>query len=437
VSGAAGTTGTGAGPGGAGTTGAGTAGTTGSAGTGTTGTAGTTGAAGTTGTAGAAGRGGTTGSAGTTGVAGTTGSAGRGGTTGTAGTTGAAGRGGTTGTAGVTGTAGTGTDVYCVEKMDGKNPNPVPVAATVSCPNAPATNANPFGCTFGWGRQSPSGSLTGYTYLAHVADWIESGIKADGTFSTCSGCNWLKNQVTGTNLIPVYYAYMIGFYGHMNGLPDGNQSSGPNLTTGGAALIKANRAKIIQMYTSYAQQTYAVWKTKPLVWLLEGDFIQYADDTTQGSALTCTELGQLAADITCAIKGAMPNAVVAIDHSSWNSNRATLNYWNAMHAASYDLVWTTGVGDNPPYLADGTNASTYNAASATYAYLHQLTGKNIFVDTSYGASAMNDSWSNQTASVLNMQIGNGVIGINVSNNPPSNYQTLITALEPMLSSTCH
>jgi hypothetical protein len=52
-----------------------------------------------------------------------------------------------------------------------------------------------------------------------------------------------------------------------------------------------------------------VWPTKPLVWLLEGDFVQFTD-SAQSSPLTVTEAAQLAADITCAIKGNMPNAVV-------------------------------------------------------------------------------------------------------------------------------
>ena len=55
-----------------------------------------------------------------------------------------------------------------------------------------------------------------------------------------------------------------------------NQNTNPNganLATGGAALITANYSKIISAYAWYAQQTYAVWKTKPLVWLLEGDIV--------------------------------------------------------------------------------------------------------------------------------------------------------------------
>jgi len=228
---------------------------------------------------------------------------------------------------------------------------------------------------------------------------------------------------------------MIGYYGHMNGLPDQNLApNGANLATGGAALIKANRQKIIDMYAKYARDTRAVWQTKPLVWFLEGDFIQYTE-ASQSSPLTMAELGQLAADITCAIKSNMPNAVVAINHTTWNSDEETNSFWCEMKRADYDLVWTTGVGNNGNFIESAGKAGIYNAATATYPYVDTLTGKTIVVDTSYGATAMSDSWSNQPANVLNNHIMNGVIGVNIASNPPSNYQQLITNLGK-LSSTC-
>jgi hypothetical protein len=234
---------------------------------------------------------------------------------------------------------------------------------------------------------------------------------------------------------------MIGFYGHANGLPDGNQAC-PNgqstcqkLTTGGSALIKANRSKVIDLYARYARETHAVWSTKPLVWFLEGDFMQYSE-TSQSNPLTMDELGQLAADITCAIKSNMPNAVVAINHTTWNGNDETMRFWTAMKRANYDLVWTTGVGNNGNFIEAAGTPSYYNAQTATYAFVHSYTGKNIAVDTSYGASAMGDSWSSLTAAALNAHIANGVIGVNISNNPPANYQTLIQNLGT-LSSTCN
>ena len=159
------------------------------------------------------------------------GTAGRGGTTGTAGTTGSAGTGGARARAGTTGTAGT--------PAPAAPPSPPAPSRSGRGARARALNPNPFGCTFAWGRQNPSGSgsLSSYNYLQMVAYWIESGVRRRHLLD-CSGCTWLSSRVSGTNLIPVYYAYMIGYYGHMNGLPDQNTDpNGANLSTGGAALI--------------------------------------------------------------------------------------------------------------------------------------------------------------------------------------------------------
>lgn len=366
------------------------------------------------------------------GAAGTGGRGSGGGTvTGTGGTAGRSGAGG----AGMGGRAGTGGrgaggSINCPSVMD---------APTTVCTGAQPLSANPFGCSFAWGRQSPSGtgSLSSYNYLQIVANWVEPGVRSDGTYPTCSGCNWLTSRVASSNLVPLYYAYFIGYYGHSNGLADANNnpSGGPTLLTGGAALIKSNRSRVIDMYARYAQQTYAVWSSKPLIWLLEGDFHQYSE-VNQSSPLTGDELGQLAADITCAIKTNMPNAVVAINHSTWNSNEETNCFWKGMRRAYYDLVWTTGVGDNGNFIEAAGAPNYYNAATATYPYIHALTGRNIVVDTSYGISRMSDSWSNQTAAVLNNHIANGVIGVNIASSPPADYQGVVTSLGPQLSSTC-
>ncbi len=307
--------------------------------------------------------------------------------------------------------------------------------------------AHPFGCRFGWGEPSPSGSLSSYSWLQFVSTWVGSEVQADGSLPSCSACTWLTGQVAPTSLIPVYYAYFIGFYGHANGLQDQNvDPNGPNLSTGAGALIlgAANSAcpsgqlcasnKIVEMYAKYAQLSHAAWPTKPLVWLLEGDFVQYAD-ASQSRPLTYAELGQLAALITTAIKSNMPNAVVAIDHSAWNDDAVTKSFWAAMAMADYDMVWTTGVGDDGDFLNADASAQSYNGSTATYGFLHELTGKKILVDESAGMSQQSDTWSNRSASTLNALIANGVIGINVS-GAPSDYQTNIAGLAPKLNSTC-
>jgi len=292
---------------------------------------------------------------------------------------------------------------------------------------------NPFGCAFAFGTDN-GGNVSQLSYLQFVSNWVGANVRADGTFPTCTGCTWLSGQVASTSLIPVYYAYFIGFYGHINGLPDGNVGGPPNLTTGGANLIRNNRAKIIQMYAWYAQQTALAWKTKPLLWLLEGDFVQYSG-TSQTNPLTYAELGQLTADIVCAIKSNMPNAVVAIDHSTWNPDDVTKGFWGAMKNVNYDLVWTTGMATATGFFDNTTTATSYNGKTAKYSYLHQLTGKTIFVDTSFGASAMGDTWSNATAATLNARIADGVIAANVT-TAPSNYASAVAALKPSLNVVC-
>jgi hypothetical protein len=167
---------------------------------------------------------------------------------------------------------------------------------------------------------------------------------------------------------------------------------------------------------------------------LEGDFVEYAG-SSESNPLTMTELGQLAADITCAIKSNMPNAVVAIDHSVWNPDQTTKDFFNAMKAVNYDMVWTTGVANNNGYISADTNSSGYNAATAKYSVLHQLTGKTILVDDGCGAET-NEDWSKGSASLLNGLIASGAIAFTHCGRLESNYQSLITALEPQLSSTC-
>lgn len=378
----------------------------------TGGTRGAGGAAGQASGSGGRGTGGAIGSGGALGTGGAMGSGGMAGhaTTGSGGSAGASGAGGAGGMAGARGSGGAG-------------------------------GSSLFGCKFAWGEPSPAT----YSWLQWVTNWMGQSIQADGTVTSCETCSWLS-QLSSTNLIPAYYAYVIGFYGHVNGLPDGNQSSGPNLTTGGSALIlgAANAAcpsgqicdqnKIVQAYAYYAKQSHAVWPTKPLIWLLEGDYVQYAA-SSQSKPLTYDQLGKLAALITTAIKTNMPNAIVAMDQSSWNADDVTNSFWAAMKQANLDLVWTTGVGNNNGFLATGTNASSYNGKTATYGYLHQLTGLKILVDESAGLSQQSDTWSNQPAATINARIAEGVIGINVS-GPPSNYQSNVTALATQLNSTC-
>ena len=358
------------------------------------------------------------------------GSSGRGGSTGSATggarTGGAFGAGGLPGAGGSTGAGGTGG-------------TPVDGGTASACGTGTTPAANPFGCTFAWGV---NGNPT--SYLQFASAWAGYNIKADGTFPAngFDSGNWLKSFAS-TTAVPAYYAYILGYYGHANGLQDGNVNpGGPNLTNGMGPLLLGvlnaacpqgticDQNLMVKAYAWYAAQTYAAYK-KPVIWLLEGDFIQYSVEGSS-SGLSYAQLGQLAAQITLAIKCNDPPAVVAINYSTWISSSQLSSYIGGINTANtalgtnYDMIWTTGQG------------SSANAGSSSYANLHTVTGKTILVDESFGLSAAGDSWANQTAATINARIAGGVVAANITTSTPTYLQTNVTTtLAPSaLSSTC-
>jgi len=129
----------------------------------------------------------------------------------------------------------------------------------------------------------------------------------------------------------------------------------------------------------------------------------------------------------------MPNASVAINHSSWIRDPQRTQFFDAMPMSIVDAVYTTGLGN----VAGGyiNMGDSYMRADGTYASLHALTKKPIFVDTSFGVTAMADTWSTAPLSTLNARIADGVVAVNV-NPMPSSYQTSIATLGPQLKTTC-
>lgn len=286
---------------------------------------------------------------------------------------------------------------------------------------------NPLGCDFGWGAND-GGSLP--SYVDFGSKWVGYEQNID---STCDGCGWLSSLASG-NIVPMYYAYFIAYRANLeSGLGDCNTDhDGNNLCSGGAQWIKSNRARILSIYSSYAQRSYQAYPSKPVIWLVEPDFLQYTSNT-QSSPLSMTELGQLATDIVCAIKSNMPNAVIALTHSTWVAEPTYTQYWSAMPLDLTDLVHSTGEGNiSGGYINDG---DANNRNDGTWKYLHQLTGKPVIADTSFGVTTMENTWSSVSASTLNSRISDGVAGALVYPVPGS-YQSQISGLASQLSSTC-
>jgi hypothetical protein len=364
---------------------------------------------------------------GTAGVSGSSGSpaGGAGGTPGSGGTTAGTPSGGNAGmTTGGTGPTG---------GSSGSSSGGTGGGTVQGCGKSVSVNLNPFGCGFAWGAQGDTGNRS--SYLQFITAWIGyEPFPPNNRPNDCDGCGVIS-ELASTDAIPVFYAYYIGYAATAEGFGDCNTDTNLDLCTNGAQFIRDHRQEILDYYASYAAKTYMANPNKPVVWLLDGDFMQYQEPSQMPSPLSVAELGTLVNDMTCAIKTNAPNAVVAINHTPWNGNDETDAFFDAVNLDIVDMVWTTGVGNNQGLINQGADAQEYNATSARYSYLHEYTGKTLFVDTSFGPSQQADSWSNNTADVLNDRIAEGVIAANVT-QPPEDYQTRITSLAPNLDSTC-
>jgi hypothetical protein len=297
--------------------------------------------------------------------------------------------------------------------------------ASMACGTAVTLSPTPFDCEFAWGANGNGGNRA--SYLDFITTWV--GYETNGN---CDGCG-LVNDVRNTNALPVYYAYFIGYMASADGYGDCNTDFDDNLCSHGAAWLKANSDEVVQRYSDYARQTQQANPQKPVIWLLEGDFIQYTYDD-QSEPFSMSELGALTERIVCGIREAQPNAIIALNHSSWIRNPTLSNYFAAMPLDIIDLVWTTGMGDVPGgYLNDG---DANDREDGTYRYLSQISGKKLLVDTSFGASQQADSWSNVAAATLNERIADGVIAANVT-EPPSDYQARVSALTSQLAPVCN
>ena len=121
-----------------------------------------------------------------------------------------------------------------------------------------------------------------------------------------------------------------------------------------------------------------------------------------------------------------------MNHSPWIANDIATSFWNAMPMDVIDLVWVQGPGNQDAFV----NAGTYNSLTSNYKWLFQTTGRKIMAETSYANASQDDRWTSTTAANINARITNGVIGVLV-NNPHTDYQTRIDALNPSLNSTCN
>jgi hypothetical protein len=192
--------------------------------------------------------------------------------------------------------------------------------------------------------------------------------------------------------------------------------------------------RLSPLATSTPSQQHLVipWYKKPILWLMEGDFVQYSIEGSS-TGLSYDQLGQLAAQITNAVKCNDPSAIIASNYSTWISTTQRDSYFNAINSnvaklgTSYEMVFTTG---------SGSSASA--GTGTTWAQLYAAGNKPIYSDESFGLSAASDSWANQTAATIDARIAGHVVAANITTSTPSYLQTnLTTTLAPAaLNTTC-
>ena len=103
---------------------------------------------------------------------------------------------------------------------------------------------------------------------------------------------------------------------------------------------------------------------------MEGDFVQYSPEGAQTQPLSYDQTGQLAAQITSAIKCNDPPAIVAWNYSTWISTTQRDSYFNGINTnvaklgTSYEMVFTSGKG-NTTSAGTGTTWDQLYTALAT------------------------------------------------------------------------
>ena len=273
-------------------------------------------------------------------------------------------------------------------------------------------------CSFNFGRQWVEGATL--AKLNHVAIWLGDNETYNNYWE-----GKMLSAASDNNVTPVFYAYVIAEYGKDHGLKDCDMGS-PNHCTGGAKMIRNNWGAIIARYSSYAKGIKDNYGTsKPTIWLIEPDFVQYSvtgdsksSHNQEGGGIPDADLaGKYFNEIVSTIKAQLPNAKIAVDISPWFNNDLK-TWYNLFDKSKINFAFTSGgrtQGNNARIRSDNNN-------NVTWANVYSWLGKKIIADDGYGVGGASNSdyaeWLN--VSNLNSRIADGVVALTIQ-EPVSSY----------------
>jgi len=239
----------------------------------------------------------------------------------------------------------------------------------------------------------------------------------------------IKDAIT-LGVTPVWYSYIIAEGAKTSlGLTDCNVGGGSGtLCEKGANYIRTNKATILTQYGNYARfaALNTRWgKTKPFIWAIEPDFIQYTEGSQQGGGLSYAESKALLSQIIDTIRTNMPNAWISMDISPWKDQNTVIP---GMIPLDKILFMNTSGGVSLP----GSNIKDITS----WATVWNLSKKGMIADDGYGVggnpTAPNAGWSD--VNNLKGRIADGVIAI-MEAVPGVSWGTTIASLKTQLPET--
>ena len=285
-------------------------------------------------------------------------------------------------------------------------------------------------CRFNFGMAWKGDSYNYPSELDYVTIWAGS----DEEFNQYWHGSMLRACLPGGRLdgkTPVYYSYIIAFTARRDwGLLDCDVGS-PSLCERGAEYIRTRWSRITGQYEKYASETARIYGNRQIIWLMEPDYYQYSYSSQQGGSLSFSELGQKMSELVGIIKRHLPNAIISMDISPWNTNQS--GWYGSFNMSQFSYVNTSGG------RTEANSSRIRNSDPATWSGIYNLTRKGIIADDGYGWGGGNighdATWDDPNN--INARIADGVIAITQA-DPRSDWNGIIANLRPRLNTplTC-